>query len=149
MKIVQLLTVLSLTILPAQSVFSDDQIENIIVTGTRIPTQISESLSAVTLFQRADIERLQASDLFDLMSHVPGSSLVRNGGRGSSTSMSLRGNQSDHTLFLMDGFWQKGMKREVGALCNETESHPDTAPATVNKSIWLDTTVLRHGKVTK
>ncbi|CAI8275956.1 MAG: Vitamin B12 transporter BtuB [Porticoccaceae bacterium UBA1117] len=103
MKIVQLLTVLSLTILPAQSVFSDDQIENIIVTGTRIPTQISESLSAVTLFQRADIERLQASDLFDLMSHVPGSSLVRNGGRGSSTSMSLRGNQSDHTLFLMDG----------------------------------------------
>lgn len=103
MKIVQLLTVLSLTILPTQSVFSDDQIENIIVTGTRIPTQISESLSAVTLFQRADIERLQASDLFDLMSHVPGSSLVRNGGRGSSTSMSLRGNQSDHTLFLMDG----------------------------------------------
>ena len=103
MKIVQLLTVLSLTILPAQSVFSDDQIENIIVTGTRIPTQISESLSAVTLFQRADIERLQASDLFDLMSHVPGSSLNRNGGRGSTTSMSLRGNQSDHTLFLMDG----------------------------------------------
>lgn len=103
MKIVQLLTVLSLTILPTQNVFSDDQIENIIVTGTRIPTQISESLSAVTLFQRADIERLQASDLFDLMSHVPGSSLVRNGGRGSSTSMSLRGNQSDHTLFLMDG----------------------------------------------
>ena len=103
MKIVQLLTVLSLAILPTQSVFSDDQIENIIVTGTRIPTQISESLSAVTLFQRADIERLQASDLFDLMSHVPGSSLVRNGGRGSSTSMSLRGNQSDHTLFLMDG----------------------------------------------
>ena len=103
MKIVQLLTVLSLTILPTQSVFSDDQIENIIVTGTRIPTQISESLSAVTLFQRADIERLQASDLFDLMSHVPGSSLNRNGGRGSTTSMSLRGNQSDHTLFLMDG----------------------------------------------
>ena len=103
MKIVQLLTVLSLAILPTQSVFSDDQIENIIVTGTRIPTQISESLSAVTLFQRADIERLQASDLFDLMSHVPGSSLVRNGGRGSSTSMSLRGNQSDHTPFLMDG----------------------------------------------
>ena len=103
MKIVQLLTVLSVSTLPIQSAISDDQIENIIVTGTRIPMEISESLSAVTLFQRADIERLQASDLFDLMSHVPGSSLVRNGGRGSATSMSLRGNQSDHTLFLIDG----------------------------------------------
>jgi hypothetical protein len=51
--------------------------------------------------------------------------------------------------FCHISIWRKEMKREVGALCNETESHPDTAPATVNKSIWLDTTVLRHGKVTK
>ena len=78
-------------------------IENIIVTGTRTPANISESLSAVTLLQRADIERYQASDLFELMSHVPGASFVRNGGRGSATSLSLRGNQGDHSLFLVDG----------------------------------------------
>jgi vitamin B12 transporter len=80
-----------------------EDIDNIIVTGTRIPTNISESLSAVTLLQRTDIERYQASDLFELMSRVPSASFVRNGGRGSSTSLSLRGNQSDHSLFLIDG----------------------------------------------
>jgi len=30
-------------------------------------------------------------------------SFSRNGGRGAATSLSLRGNQSDHTLFLIDG----------------------------------------------
>ena len=89
--------------LPAATVLANDDIESVIVTGTRIPTNISESLSAVTLFQRADIERYQTSDLFDLMTRVPSASFVRNGGRGSSTSLSLRGNQGDHSLFLIDG----------------------------------------------
>ncbi len=89
--------------LPAATVLANDDIDSIIVTGTRTPTNISESLSAVTLFQRADIERYQTSDLFDLMTRVPSASFVRNGGRGSSTSLSLRGNQGDHSLFLIDG----------------------------------------------
>ena len=87
----------------ASNLLADDNMESIIVTGTRTPSSVSESLSAVTLLQRADIERYQASDLYDLMSRVPSVSFVRNGGRGSSTSMSLRGNQGDHTLFLTDG----------------------------------------------
>ena len=87
----------------ATNLIADDNVETIVVTGTRIPTNISESLSAVTVLQRADIERYQESDLFGLMSRVPSISFVRNGGRGSSTSMSLRGNQSDHSMFLIDG----------------------------------------------
>ncbi len=87
----------------ATNLIADDNVETIVVTGTRIPTNLSESLSAVTVLQRADIERYQAADLFELMSRVPSVSFTRNGGRGSSTSMSLRGNQSDHTLFLIDG----------------------------------------------
>lgn len=87
----------------ATNLIADDSVETIIVTGTRIPTNISESLSAVSVLQRADIERYQASDIFQLLSRVPSVSFVRNGGRGSSTSMSLRGNQSDHSMFLIDG----------------------------------------------
>jgi vitamin B12 transporter len=87
----------------ATNLFADDDVETIVVTGTRTPTNISESLSAVTVLQRDDIERYQQSDLFSLMSRVPSVSFVRNGGRGSATSMSLRGNQSDHSMFLIDG----------------------------------------------
>jgi len=87
----------------ATSLVADDNVETIVVTGTRIPTNISESLSAVSVLQRADIERYQASDIFQLLSRIPSVSFTRNGGRGSSTSMSLRGNQSDHSMFLIDG----------------------------------------------
>jgi vitamin B12 transporter len=79
------------------------EVETIIVTESRIPTMVSESLSAISVMTREDIERYQASDLYDLMSRVPGVRMVRNGGRGAATSLSLRGNQSDHTLFLVDG----------------------------------------------
>lgn len=82
---------------------ASDEIETIIVTENRIPTVISDSLSAVTVLNREDIARYQASDLFDLMSRIAGVSMVRNGGRGTPTSLSLRGNQGDHSLFLVDG----------------------------------------------
>ena len=103
MKLIYTSAAIAAMSLPAATVLANDDIDSIIVTGTRTPTNISESLSAVTLFQRADIERYQTSDLFDLMTRVPSASFVRNGGRGSSTSLSLRGNQGDHSLFLIDG----------------------------------------------
>ena len=78
-------------------------VENIIVTESRIPTIVSESLSAISVITREDIERYQASDLYDLMSRLPGVSMLRNGVRGSATSLSIRGNQGDHSLFLVDG----------------------------------------------
>jgi vitamin B12 transporter len=79
------------------------EIETIIVTENRIPTIVSESLSSVSILEREDIEKYQATDLYDLMSRVPGIRMSRNGGRGAVTSLSLRGNQSDHTLILVDG----------------------------------------------
>ena len=78
-------------------------VENIIVTESRIPTIVSESLSAISIIEREDIERYQATDLYDLMSRLPGVSMLRNGVRGSATSLSIRGNQGDHSLFLVDG----------------------------------------------
>lgn len=103
MKKIILAAIIAVFSFTSLNTYADDSVETIIVTGTRIPTNISESLSAVSVLQRADIERYQASDIFELLSRVPSVSFVRNGGRGSSTSMSLRGNQSDHTLFLIDG----------------------------------------------
>ena len=81
----------------------ETSMETTVVTATRTEQDFSSVLAAVSVFDRYDIERIQAIDIFDLLSRAAGVSFVRNGGRGSSTSLSLRGNQSDHSLFLIDG----------------------------------------------
>jgi vitamin B12 transporter len=103
MKLIYACAAAAALILPAKILFASDEIETIVVTETRIPTTISESLSAVSVLDREDIERYQSSELFALMSRVPGVSFVRNGGRGTPTAISLRGNQGDHSLFMVDG----------------------------------------------
>lgn len=77
--------------------------ETMIVTATRTKQTFAQTLPAVTVFTRADIEKLQANSLSELLSRAPGMSITRTGGRGSATGVSLRGNQTDHTLFLVDG----------------------------------------------
>ena len=79
------------------------EMETTIVTATRTEQAIADSLAPVTVFERADIERIQPVDLQELLARAVGVSFVRNGGRGASTSLFLRGNQSNHTLVLVDG----------------------------------------------
>ena len=82
---------------------ADSTPESMVITATRIPAAVTEVLAMSTVLSRADIDRLQAADLFDLLGREAGISFVRNGGRGAATSLLLRGNQSDHSLFLLDG----------------------------------------------
>lgn len=84
-------------------VAADPRLEQIIVTGTRTPQPVFESLSAATVIDRATIEQTQASNLYELLGRVPGVTFARNGGRGAATSLFLRGNKSDHSLILVDG----------------------------------------------
>ncbi len=82
---------------------SNSKAEEIIVTATRTEQSIADTLSSVTVFTRAEIEKFQTRSLAELLSKAAGMSITSNGGRGSSTGVSLRGNQTDHTLFLVDG----------------------------------------------
>ncbi|CAA0109710.1 Vitamin B12 transporter BtuB [Zhongshania aliphaticivorans] len=86
-------------------IFAAEQshIETTVVTATRTEQSVADILAPVTVFERADIERIQPNDLQELLSRAVGVSFVRNGGRGASTSLFLRGNQSNHTLVLIDG----------------------------------------------
>lgn len=81
----------------------NNSIEQMIVSATRTEQSLAETLASVTVFTRADIERYQALGFPELLRRAGGVSVSNNGGRGSATSISLRGNQTDHTLFLVDG----------------------------------------------
>lgn len=74
-----------------------------LVTATRTAQTAEQSLAAVTVFDRAQIEQSQATSVPELLKKVPGVSLTNNGGPGKNTSLFMRGSESDHVLVLIDG----------------------------------------------
>ena len=86
--------------------FADDaavDLDQIVVTATRTAQTQDQTLAAVSIIDRAEIERLQARTLADLLADTPGISIVNNGGLGKQTSVFVRGTESDHVLVLVDG----------------------------------------------
>jgi vitamin B12 transporter len=83
----------------AEHTWLDDQL----VTATRTVQTAQQSLAAVTVFDRAQIEQSQATSLPELLQRVPGVSLTNNGGPGKNASLFIRGSESDHVLVLIDG----------------------------------------------
>ena len=82
---------------------TEESIAEVVVTATRTPQIITKVLSSTTVINTADIERYQPTDLLDLFQHVPGIDIARNGAAGSVPSLFIRGSNTGHALFLIDG----------------------------------------------
>lgn len=78
-------------------------LDTVVVTATRSPQPIAQGLAASTVLERADIERAQAPDLIDLLARQPGVDVSRTGGPGATSTLFLRGGNSNHVLVLIDG----------------------------------------------
>lgn len=78
-------------------------VRRLVVTGSRAPTEGVGVAQAITVLDRAEIERSQAILLPDLLTRTPGVSLSRNGGPGGVTALRIRGAESDQTLVVVDG----------------------------------------------
>lgn len=89
--------------LPVNHLNVDTRLRTVVVTASKVEEKIDDSLASVTVLDRNDIETLQAKDFRDLISHVPGVDISTSGSAGSATSLFLRGTNSRHTLFLIDG----------------------------------------------
>ncbi len=102
-------TAIAQTIAPATSadgMATNDrvkQLDKVTVTGTRTTVTVDDSLAAVEVIDRDDIERSQALSLQDLLRGRAGINLANQGGLGKLSTVFLRGTESDHTLFLIDG----------------------------------------------
>ena len=88
---------------PAFAADAATDLDQLVVTASRTEQTRQQTLAAVTVIDRAEIDRLQPNSLPDLLRGTPGMSLASNGGPGKSTSMFLRGTESDHVLVLVDG----------------------------------------------
>jgi vitamin B12 transporter len=78
-------------------------IEHISVYANRSATPQQDVLASVTVLERDDIVARQASDLPALLAQLPGINLSRDGGRGQSSGIFIRGGNTGHTLVLIDG----------------------------------------------
>ncbi|MGZ8256686.1 MAG: TonB-dependent receptor domain-containing protein, partial [Gallionella sp.] len=74
----------------------------------------------------ADIERLQAQSLVDVLRGVAGLTLSNSGGAGKATSVFLRGTNSDHILVLVDGV-------KIGSATLGTASFQDIPVAQIER----------------
>ncbi|MDH5358154.1 MAG: TonB-dependent receptor [Gammaproteobacteria bacterium] len=83
------------------SVQAEETLETMTVTANRMPSV--NVLAPTTVITRADIERLQINDLTTLLSRQPGIDFAVNGGLGKTSSIFMRGTNSDHVLILVDG----------------------------------------------
>ena len=75
----------------------------IVVTATRVPTPLDDILPSTVVIDRETIDRSLAPDVADLLRFHAGFDLARNGGPGQSTSLFIRGADSNHTLVMVDG----------------------------------------------
>lgn len=75
----------------------------VLVTATRTPVPLADTLASASVITREEIEALQPLDLVDVFSLSPGLDISRSGGPGSAASLFTRGTASGHTLILVDG----------------------------------------------
>ena len=89
--------------LPAALYAQTPALDTVVVTASRVAQTTDETLASVTVITREDIERWQAPSVPDILRRQPGLQVHSAGGRGKSTSVFMRGTNSDHVLVLIDG----------------------------------------------
>jgi len=75
----------------------------IVITATRTPLEASQVAASTTVITRDEIEDRQAETLPELFKGVPGIEVAESGGPGKTTTLFLRGTESDHVLVLING----------------------------------------------
>ena len=78
-------------------------IDQVVITATRIEQSLTKIGDSVTLLQPAQVRASQKKTVADLLATTPGVAVSRNGGLGSTTTLRIRGAESEQTTVLIDG----------------------------------------------
>ncbi|MBB4211504.1 vitamin B12 transporter [Rhodothalassium salexigens DSM 2132] len=80
-----------------------EEVEEVVVTATRIPTTLGRTGASISVIDDVAIERMQARFVLDVLDMTPGLSVSQFGARGTDSSVRLRGQGPEGTLVLLDG----------------------------------------------
>ena len=81
----------------------NEQLDQIIVSGSRTPLTINQLGSTVSVISREDIERREARTVTELLRSVPGFAVSHTGVKGSQAQVRVRGAEANHILVMIDG----------------------------------------------
>jgi len=90
------------TMQPVFAVENTNQ-DEIIVTATRTAQSVDDTMAAVTVITREEIDASMATTLPELLSGYPGIDFAIAGGTGKDTQLFIRGTNDGHSLILIDG----------------------------------------------
>jgi vitamin B12 transporter len=79
------------------------ELEEVVVTATKVPTSEREIGSSMTVITEEEIKAKGYTTAKDVLKGTLGLDVISNGGPGAQTSVFLRGANSYHTLVLIDG----------------------------------------------
>ncbi|MBX5462298.1 MAG: TonB-dependent receptor [Steroidobacteraceae bacterium] len=83
--------------------FSAHADDTVVVTATRTEEPLAQVGRSVSVIDAETIARRQSDAVTDLLRNLPGITVTRNGGIGTSTSVHIRGAESEQTVVLIDG----------------------------------------------
>jgi vitamin B12 transporter len=81
----------------------EQRLEEVVVTASRIPEDVSKTAADVTVITRQELEQREVHTVAEALRSVPALNVVQSGTPGSVTSVFARGGNSSHTLVLIDG----------------------------------------------
>ena len=102
-KILLLLLVLLTGFLFSQEEQKQEQLEEVIITSTRIDLPFSENSRTISIISAEDIKLSSATTISDLLQQIAGIDIRRRGTNGMQSDLYIRGGSFDQTLLLIDG----------------------------------------------
>jgi vitamin B12 transporter len=82
---------------------TEKQLGTVVVTATRTEAPLESVTNSVSVVSEADISARQSTTVTDALRDVPGVDVSQSGSLGSTTSVFIRGANSDQALILFDG----------------------------------------------
>ncbi len=78
-------------------------VEEVVVTASRIEEPLKETASSVTIVRLEDIRGRNIVSVTDMLRELPELNLIQNGGPGKNATVFLRGGGPEHVLVMIDG----------------------------------------------
>ena len=79
------------------------ELQPLIIEASRFDLSTDESLRGVTVISSQELEERKPSSVMEALQYVPGLNIRQNGGRGSTSVVSLRGLAGEQTLIMING----------------------------------------------
>jgi len=91
------------TLMAQQNSVQYYELDPVVVTGSRIPYNLSESLTSVSVITREEIAILPADNISDILKYISGVDVRQRGAHGVQADVGIRGGSYEQTLIMVDG----------------------------------------------